>query len=194
MRRPTIVLALLVCFVMLAAQKPIVSAEEKTFKSYCAEEFAKSGVCSKDLCRAVCADGSEKKDCPKACVPQDCPKIPLEKCPRQFCEVMTNCSNEQVCHYKMPGEPAQCGDLAYAGQDVKCCPGLVQRCGIEFIDGNCDMEGRNSVYDLPICIPCGNKICDQFENRCNCPEDCGTPPDIPLVDEFLTVPGMGGGR
>ena len=194
MKRPLIVLAFLVCFVMASAERPIDSAEEKTFAAYCAQEFAEKGACAGPLCRLVCADGSEKKDCPQACVPQDCTSIPLDKCPEQYCAVMTNCSDEKVCHYKMEGEPAKCGDLAYAGQDVACCPGLVQRCGIEFLDGNCDMEGRNSVYDLPICIPCGNGICDQFENRCNCPEDCGTPPDIPLVDEYLTVPGLGAGR
>jgi len=194
MKRSMIVLVLLMCFVMVFAGQAIDSAEEKSFAAYCSEEMTKNGTCPDALCRSVCADGSKKEDCPKACVPQDCTGIPTDKCPQQYCAVMTNCSEEEVCHYKMEGEPAKCGDLAYAGQDVACCPGLVQRCGIEFLDGNCDMEGRNSVYDLPICIPCGNDICDQFENRCNCPEDCGTPPDIPLVDEYLTVPGAGGGR
>lgn len=84
----------------------------------------------------------------------------------------------------MAGEKADCGDVAYAGQDVACCEGLVRRCGIEFLDGTCDMEGQDSVYNLPICIPCGDGLCGQFENRCNCPEDCGTPPDIPLLNDF----------
>ena len=75
----------------------------------------------------------------------------------------------------MYGERAKCGDLAYAGQDVDCCPGLVRRCGVEFFDGSCDMEGKNSIYSLPICVPCGDGVCGNFENRCNCPEDCKNP-------------------
>ncbi len=191
MKRTLIVLVLLAGFALMLSGQRTDSAEEKTFDQYCAEQLSQKGMCPDPVCRTVCADGSGKEGCPQACVPQDCTKIPLNQCPQEYCAVMTNCSKEQVCHYKMVGEPAQCGDLAYAGQDVECCEGFVQRCGIEFIDGNCDMEGRNSVYDLPICIPCGNGICDQFENRCNCPEDCGSAPDIPLVDEYLTVPGVG---
>ena len=51
------------------------------------------------------------------------------------------------------------------------------RMGIEhlevvFFDGSCDLVGKSSVYAVPICIPCGNGICNQFETHCNCPEDC----------------------
>jgi hypothetical protein len=34
------------------------------------------------------------------------------------------------------------------------------------------MQGKNTAYHLPICIPCGDGVCTNFENHCNCPEDC----------------------
>jgi hypothetical protein len=155
--------------------------EADDFTMYCAKLYSLQGDCPTNLCQLKCESQGEGKECQNSCVPKPCTAIDAQQCPAQYCSVMEDCSKNKICHYKMVGEPAKCGDASYAGQDVECCPGLVRRCGIEFLDGTCDMEGKNSVYNLPICIPCGNGICNQFENRCNCPEDCGTPPDIPLI-------------
>jgi len=46
MKRSLIVLALLVCFVVVFAERSIDSAEEKTFATYCAQEFAKKCACA----------------------------------------------------------------------------------------------------------------------------------------------------
>jgi hypothetical protein len=143
---------------------------EKTFLDYCLDSYVQKGSCPEKTCDLKCP--TDEPGCVKVCLPKECPAIAAQDCPLQYCQVMTDCSNEKICHYKMAGEQPECGDLAYAGQDVECCPGLVKRCGIEFIDGRCDMEGKNSVYNLPICIPCGDGICSQFEDHCNCPEDC----------------------
>ena len=147
------------------------------FEQFCKKQYSEKEKCPDPVCRLQIKkseEGEETSDC----VPVPCPRIPAESCPEDYCATMTDCSDQQICHYQMYGEKAVCGDVSYAGQDVDCCPGLVRRCGIEFYDGTCDMEGKNSVYNLPICIPCGDGICTNFENRCNCPEDCGTPPDI----------------
>ena len=138
---------------------------------HCVEEYEKNHVCPPGVCQLRCV-GSDEDCSVKLCAPLECPQIPVQYCPEEFCAVMESCSKEKICHYKMSGEPAECGDLAYAGQDVACCKGLVKRCGIEFLDGTCDMEGKNSIFNIPICIPCGDGICGQFETRCNCPEDC----------------------
>ena len=145
---------------------------QQTFKDYCSAQFNGNGACPAEICELHCLDGQDQDDCEKNCVPKACTEISVEQCPSEFCAVMVNCSQEKICHYKMPGEAPSCGNLAYEGQDVECCEGLVRRCGVEFIDGTCDMEGKESMYNLPICIPCGDGICTNFENPCNCPEDC----------------------
>jgi len=143
------------------------------FLNYCFDSYQHQGKCPENICELTCAKDKKGGACAsKVCLPVECPKIDADHCPAQFCQKMVNCSDDEICNYPMVGEKAQCGDLAYAGQDVDCCRGLVRRCGIQFIDGSCDMEGKDSVYELPICIPCGDGVCGQFENRCNCPEDC----------------------
>jgi hypothetical protein len=100
-----------------------------------------------------------------------CDEIPVDQCPEEICDRLINCRGETICHFKMIDPPA-CGNLSYAGQDVPCCPDLVRRCGVAFFDMTCDMYGDHSEYNLPICIPCGDGVCGNFENICNCPEDC----------------------
>lgn len=150
------------------------AAGKKTFQEFCAQKYQETGKCPEDVCWEKTVVGADEKD-QVLCLPRECPDIAAAACPQEYCTIMENCSNEKICHYQMEGERAQCGDLAYEGQDVECCPGLIRRCGIEFLDGTCDMEGRGSIYSLPICIPCGDGFCTNFESRCNCPEDCGEP-------------------
>ena len=150
-------------------------AKTKTFREFCWDTYAQEGKCPADMCHLLKPEGAAE-DAPGMCLPVKCTDIPADKCPLDYCVVMENCSKEKICHFPMEGGKPKCGDLAYAGQDVPCCKGLERRCGIEFIDATCDMEGKNSVYSLPICIPCGDGICGNFENRCNCPEDCGVAP------------------
>lgn len=154
-----------------------VYAQQKDLAAQCSAAYVKTGKCPDLLCRLDCVSiGGKSDSCAHVCQPVKCTDIPADKCPTDYCSMMMDCSGKKICHFQMLGEKAQCGDLAYAGQDVECCPGLIRRCGIEFLDGACDMEGKNSIYNLPICVPCGDKICGNFENRCNCPEDCGTAP------------------
>ncbi len=156
---------------VLFVAMPLVFGAE-TLAERCAREFRANGSCPEAVCRAVWVEQDGRRV--QECRPKECPEIPPEACPPE-CSLMTDCSGEQICHYPMVGERPACGDLAYAGQDVPCCEGLVKRCGVEFIDGSCDMEGKHSVYNLPICIPCGDGVCGNFEDACNCPEDCSPP-------------------
>jgi len=148
----------------------------KDLTAYCQQQQAASGQCPESICRLLGNPQGTEESPPQECLAKECPQIIPDDCPEDYCSLMEDCSGQKICHYRMPGDPADCGDAAYAGQDVPCCSGLVRRCGIEFLDGTCDMEGKDSVYNLPICIPCGDGICSNFENRCNCPEDCGTAP------------------
>ena len=146
------------------------AASDENFLDHCLDSYLQKKICPDKICELRCLH--DTPDCVQMCLPKACPKIKAQDCPPQYCQVMTDCSDEKICHYKMTGGQPECGNLAYAGQDVDCCDGLVKRCGVAFFDGRCDMEGKNSVYNLPICIPCGDGICGQFEDRCNCPEDC----------------------
>ena len=146
---------------------------QEAFFEYCGKNYLKNSMCPEGACQLQCPDGTLKPDCPLACVPRPCEKISAKNCPKQFCQVMTDCSKKESCQTKTPVDqiPA-CGEVAYSGQDVECCSGLVKRCGFDYLDGSCNMEGKNTPYHLPICIPCGNGVCTNFENHCNCPEDC----------------------
>lgn len=97
-------------------------------------------------------------------------------------------SNCEACLYKMcyvPGEEGACiggkcmrrscaveGEKTDAGKN--CCMGLTQ--AMEYIydeEVGCTHVDRiNATGD--ICIDCGDGICNDFENVCNCPKDCET--------------------
>ncbi len=39
-------------------------------------------------------------------------------------------------------------------------------------NGECELLVKDSPFPSLTCPPCGNNICDEWENGCNCPEDC----------------------
>lgn len=58
----------------------------------------------------------------------------------------------------------------------RCCDGLKADNGsMALIDGKC-VDRSNTIavvlYGRTRCLACGDGQCDQFEDRCNCPEDC----------------------
>ena len=148
---------------------PVFVFAQETAIEYCQRTFQETKKCPANVCAAQACEGEGCTE--DLCLPKPCSTFSAEECTNEFCELLTDCAGGQVCgdkHY----DPPQCGKLAYDGQGVSCCDGFVRRCGIEFFDHSCDMLGENSVYSLPICIPCGDGVCANFENRCNCPEDC----------------------
>jgi len=164
-------IAFLILTILLAASTS--AGAQSSLWQYCQDTYQKTGECPSKDCLISCEEPAGVRDgCNVTCYPRDCTKIDVAHCPLEHCAVMTDCSGNRICHFKMAGGQPKCGDLSYSGQDVDCCPGLLRRCGIEFYDGSCDMEGINTPENIPICIPCGDGICGQFENRCNCPEDC----------------------
>lgn len=62
---------------------------------------------------------------------------------------------------------------AKAGEDSgiakQCCSGLNNIAkGGEMVNGRCEFP----IGTLGVCSDCGNKICESWENVCNCPVDC----------------------
>ena len=59
----------------------------------------------------------------------------------------------------------------------KCCKGLVPKIDARPVSIKTENIGILGPCSIPmckcnICLKCGDSICDDFENECNCPEDC----------------------
>ena len=150
-------------------QPPVTFA---SLQSFCFDAYVIDGECPPDICQLQIVEDEKTRVMSMFCIPKTCVELPADHCPVDRCQIMQGCDDEPVCYDQMDAEPPTCGGLAYSGQSVDCCKGYVKRCGVEFFDGSCDMLGKNSIYSIPVCLPCGNGICNQFENSCNCPEDC----------------------
>lgn len=55
------------------------------------------------------------------------------------------------------------------GDGLQCCEGLASKEISTIADGKC-----NAVVDASVCVSCPNGTCGPGENKCNCPEDCGS--------------------
>lgn len=80
--------------------------------------------------------------------------------------------------FQYGGGAGSCYDngAMFDGKDscALCCAGLrpVKPLGPNrsYPDGPCILTSAISAF---VCLPCGNGICDSYENSCSCPEDCG---------------------
>lgn len=153
---------------LLSYAKPIAAVD---LFAYCQEEYLTNANCPPAVCRPECQPREEFDDCLMVCLPLDCVEISAKDCPTDVCQLLEGCNGEKVCYPVGELPEPSCGDLGFTG-NASCCEGLVKRCGLEFLDTSCDMEGEFSIYSVPVCVPCGDGVCTNFENRCNCPEDC----------------------
>jgi hypothetical protein len=125
--------------------------------------------CPNDACEIrCCPDGPE---CAPCCFPRSCQAFTAAACPRDGCQVMVRCDGTSACLPKFNVGPPPCGGPSNYRQDVDCCAGLSKRCGVVLSNNTCDLA-HGGYDDLPWCLPCGDGNCDQFEDRCSCPEDC----------------------
>ena len=158
----------------ISVQAQVFASEASYQNLSCPQIFTEMGKCPVEICDYGCFTLAENNDaCFMACKDKPCIFIKNQFCPLDRCQILKSCERTEICYYKFKGEPPACGTIGYNGQEVECCAGLIKRCGVELLDGSCNMSAKNSIYAIPSCIPCGNRICDQFENKCNCPEDCG---------------------
>ena len=157
--------------VFITFTKPVFAGRSETLQAFCSSSFALTTECPMDWCHLTCQPTQDKSGCSWLCLAKPCTEISANKCPLDYCQVLPGCGGKNVCYPKFINEPTTCGDVAYGGK-LECCEGYVKRCGIEFFDHKCDMVGAYTEFSIPICLPCGNGLCNQFENQCNCPEDC----------------------
>jgi len=127
-----------------------------------------------------CDDGDECTT--NACVDGACVFEPIPGCGAE-CAADEDCDDTDECtedacvdgicvHDEIP----DCGKCLEEGEvgaldGPPCCPGLVPIDSEQFDpeSGECLAE---SAY---ICSDCGNGNCEEWENLCNCPEDCKGP-------------------
>ena len=80
----------------------------------------------------------------------------------------------------------------YSEYPEHCCEGLTEwESGFDTrisIGDTCYETGLLAGIPIGTCINCGNEICEDIENVCNCEEECtgGLNSDYATVDEFCT--------
>jgi hypothetical protein len=150
------------------------NGEEFNGSKHCFSEYESTGECPDDLCEMQCVGNGpwSPSGCPKTCGLKACSKIDLELCPTNDCEIYTTCHGDEICWNDLNEWPTpECGGFSYNDQDVECCEGLIRKCGSPMPDGRCNTTHPYGEI-FARCIPCGDGICGDFENKCNCPEDC----------------------
>jgi len=82
-----------------------------------------------------------------------------------------NIINEQVINEKSCVQSGKSADEYSFGKYIgpkKCCEGLEKIPAKDYEDGKCYV-----LFDVgTVCSECGNDICEEWENPCNCPKDC----------------------
>src|SRR5690606_6458137 len=111
--------------------------------------------------------GLQGKDTP-CCVDKRCADIPAQDCPAGRCQLERRCDGELVC-LEADSSSADCGVPGYVSESTRCCAGLQRRCGRLGGEGQCRLD------TFPQCLACGDGTCEEGEDSCNCPEDCGEP-------------------
>ena len=87
--------------------------------------------------------------------------------------LLGDCGEEYV-------HPVGCAEAGeHRGVAVECCEGLVEIPNAYSQDHVC----QYLLGAFSLCSDCGNGICEDWENSCNCPEDCG-----PCVEEGGSIP------
>jgi len=74
------------------------------------------------------------------------------------------------CNCNLPCKELPCKKAGEGVLVSECCEGLIQIFPTYIYDANCNFTGI--VGWIPICSDCGNGICESWESKCNCPQDC----------------------
>ncbi|MBW3017901.1 hypothetical protein KY325_01945 [Candidatus Woesearchaeota archaeon] len=125
---------------------------------------------SKEL---ICNDGKDNDaDGRTDCGDSDC---------TEFCETISKREGAAATPSTTTTASKNCknkGEVTMQG-DIPCCPGLT---AVKF----CDFKGV-CYDDFSYCLPCGNNVCDELENKDNCAIDCA-PETLPATGvEDITI-------
>lgn len=98
------------------------------------------------------------------------------------CNFDDDCAPGYVCKQDSSGGTAKCAvklPCVKEGEAINVFNAQLECCfGLKSINNLSDtgIMSSNS-NELNVCADCGDKICGEGENRYNCPEDCGSPPE-----------------
>ena len=173
---------------------------EQCFASFCVGGEIKSckdnDPCTEDYCDPD--QGCVHKPMGEGCCTKDDDCLSGDPCLTGYCAENGACAFvETICPDLNPGdciinecvdgvcveqEDPDCGKCADVGQTLSfdsnkpCCDGLKKMAYCKpdpTCPGNecppCDCN-----TGLSICLFCGDNICDQYEDECTCPDDCGS--------------------
>ncbi len=95
------------------------------------------------------------------------------------CGTGYSCENENCVPLAQPflvdGSCIEEGDTFKQSENFSCCDGLEYTLDKKYYQGeNCELTAPNvEGYELNyVCTNCGNSVCEEWENACNCAEDC----------------------
>ena len=138
-------------------------------------------------CCPPCPPGAACAPCPTGWPP--CSKIP--------CKTNLDCPSQMRC------ENSVCVDVGCVKEGgtipgaispeyrnhmpTKCCEGLKTIAYSGYFDKKCN---RVPLAGAPsgVCSKCGNGICESWETKCTCPEDCSIPTTtttLPPIDDWI---------
>lgn len=123
--------------------------------------------CSVDCCAGAGSGGG----CAACCWQTRCEDLPTDRCPKERCALRRRCDGVRICITPETPEPP-CGTPGAWGVSL-CCEGLTESCTFKpDFTGRC--VGGNDYPGFPVCLACGDGLCEVGENDCNCPEDCAS--------------------
>lgn len=131
------------------------------------------GLCPADplsQCFTACCGGAGGGGgCAACCWQTRCEDLPADRCPKERCALRRRCDGGRMCITADIPEPP-CGTPGAWGVSV-CCEGLTESC-IFKSDFTDQCFGGDDYRGFPICLACGDGLCEMGENDCNCPADC----------------------
>jgi len=140
----------------------LTEAKQIALASECGERLKDTYICNEDTGTWWIDLDIEKEGCNPACVIN---VVTKEAVINWRCMGVLTCAKE--------GEQFS---QVYEDYPEHCCEGLKEwHSGFDTsisIADECYETGLPAGFPVGTCINCGNEICEDIENPCNCPEDC----------------------
>lgn len=172
------------CYTKYAIQYKNASICEKVKGT---NDYTSQGIPLKYFCyRGYATQLNDYKTCPEVYKDEinDCySTIAKSLNNSEICEQIKNKGKKEICYEQFGIFSGKCAkegqkfSRVYRNEyPTHCCQGLIEwDSGMDtrkVKDGKCVSTGLMSGYPVGTCIKCGDKICDKYENICNCPQDC----------------------
>ncbi|MBU2477380.1 hypothetical protein KKG83_07985, partial [Candidatus Micrarchaeota archaeon] len=132
----------------------------------------------------------DTSDTPVTVSPYEIIRIPKTKLPVEVMRKQVNVLPDEPEPVDCAKEGERFSKVFKEDYPFECCPGLTEwNSGMDTslsIAGQCYGTGAAAGSPVGTCINCGNGICEEKEDVCNCPKDCsgGEGSDYATVEDF----------